>query len=125
MKSIFRRMIMMPIQVLKKNPVRLLVGLAESPTALCQMVAGPSFTFSVRWVEELQMLCRQGKGRGHSLFADFGLSAAVELFTNCKGTTVPYFFISLSMYVFISTTVSLCTIVLPVFIPFPPQSFGL
>ena len=53
---------MMPIQVLKKNPVRLLVGLAESPTALCQMVAGPSFTFSVRWVEELQMLCRRGEG---------------------------------------------------------------
>ena len=57
------------------------------------------------------MLCRQGEGQGpSSLFASFGqqskcgvyllssgLSVAVKLFTNCKGTTVPYFFITRSL----------------------------
>ena len=60
------------------------------------------------------MLCGRGEGRGPSpLFARFGqrskcgvyllsssLSAAVKLFTNCKGTTVPYFFITQSIYQF-------------------------
>ena len=39
------------------------------------------------------------------------LSAAVKLFTNCKGTTVPYFFITLSIYVFITLEIS-CTFML-------------
>ena len=83
------------------NPLRWLVG-------------GPSLPCSVWWVEDLQMLCGRGKGRGPSpLFARFGqrskcgvyllsssLSAAVKLFTNCKGTTVPYFFITQSIYQF-------------------------
>ena len=40
-----------------------------------------------------------------------GLSAAVKLFTNCKGTTLPYFFITLSIYVFITLEIS-CTFML-------------
>ena len=39
------------------------------------------------------------------------LSAAVKLFTNCKGTTVPYFFITRSIYVFITLEIS-CTFML-------------
>ena len=32
--------------------------------------------------------------------------AAVKLFTNCEGTTVSYFFLTLSIYVFITLEIS-------------------
>ena len=34
------------------------------------------------------------------------LSAVVKLFTNCKGTTVSYFFVTLSTYIFITLEIS-------------------
>ena len=39
------------------------------------------------------------------------LRVAVKLFTNCKGTTVPYFFITISIYVFITLEI-FCTFML-------------
>ena len=77
------------------NPVRLLVG--------------PSLAL-FGGLKTYRMLCGRGEGWGPSLFARIvqrseqwvyllssGLCGAVKLFTNCKGTTVPYFLLCFSL----------------------------
>ena len=70
---------------------------------LCLVGQGPANALWARRGSRSSLFARFGQqSRCGVYLLSSGLSAAVKLFTNCKGTTVPYFIISLSIYVLIA-----------------------